>query len=256
MNNGFCHAVTESLMDRLEPDAPLDDRIRSLYHRVLARDPVDEEIALGRLFVSGSPGETTGAFNPWQFGYGSPGDDGKVQFVPLPHFAANAWQGGPQRPDPKLGWVILNSAGGHPGNDQQHMAIRRWVSPVSGVIRVSGVAQHPAEDGDGVRCRIVSSRQGETGRWIVRNGRTTTGVAAITVRAGDTIDFLTDCRTGPNHDSFEWMVSLRAISTSDPDRNREWNSRQGFHGPLLKPLTRWQQYAQTLLLTNEFLFLD
>jgi len=256
MNNGFVHAVTEPLVARLDVDARVDDRIRSLYQTVLARDPVDEEITLGRRFVSDSTVQTGGIRSRWQFGYGSLRDDSSVQFTLLPHFDGNAWQGGPRRPDPKLGWVTLNAAGGHPGNDLQHMVIRRWVSPADGVIQVSGTARHPSDKGDGVQCRVTAGRAGEAGRWVVRNKQVTTRVTALEVRAGDTVDFLTDCRTNPNYDTFEWKVTVQFTRTSNRNLSRAWDSRQDFHGPLPEPLTRWQQYAQTLLLTNEFLFLD
>src|SRR2546430_17468027 len=31
----------------------------------------------------------------------------------------------------QIGWVLLNATGGHPGNDPQHAAIRRWTAPRS-----------------------------------------------------------------------------------------------------------------------------
>src|SRR5262249_11775383 len=72
----------------------------------------------------------------WQFGYGAYDDAAKrvAQFAALPHFTGSAWQGGAALPDPTLGWVILNGAGGHPGNDQQHAAIRRWTAPAKGTL--------------------------------------------------------------------------------------------------------------------------
>ena len=52
-----------------------------------------------------------------------------ASFEPLPHFTGAAWQGGAAWPDGKLGWVQLTAAGGHPGNDLAHAAIRRWTAP-------------------------------------------------------------------------------------------------------------------------------
>jgi hypothetical protein len=255
MNNGFAHAMTESLVARLNPRAPVEQRVRLTYRQILARDPDAEELALGRLFVSGSTGGPA-ISSPWRFGYGFVGENGKVAFTPLPHFENGSWQGGPRRPDPKLGWCILSPDGGHPGNDQKHMVIRRWVSPIDGAISVSGRLTHPAKEGDGVRGRVISSRLGERGNWTSRSQKTATNIARVDVRKGDHIDIITDCLSNPNHDSFQWTVNLRAVETSSPKDTRTWNSREQFHGPLPRPLTRWQQYAQTLMLTNEFLFLD
>jgi hypothetical protein len=255
MNNGFSHAMTDSLVARLNPRAPVEQRIRMAYQQVLARDPDAEELALGQLFVSGSTSSPTST-SPWRFGYGTVDEDGKVAFTRLPHFDSGSWQGGPLRPDPKLGWCILHRDGGHPGNDQKHMVIRRWVSPIDGVISVSGLLTHPAKEGDGVRGRVISSRLGERGTWTSKNQKTNTNIDRVEVHKGDQIDIITDCLSNPNHDSFQWSVNLRVVETSSPDTTRNWNSRDQFHGPLPRPLSRWQQYAQTLMLTNEFLFLD
>ena len=35
-----------------------------------------------------------------------------------------------------------------------------------------------------------------------------------------------------------------------------WDSVSGFHGPLVPPLSRWEQLAQVLLMSNEFMFVD
>ncbi|MDA0589654.1 MAG: PSD1 and planctomycete cytochrome C domain-containing protein [Planctomycetota bacterium] len=255
MNNGFSHAITESLVARLDPRVPDEERIRLAYRQILARDPDAEELALGRLFVSGS---TSGLAisSPWQFGYGLIDEAGKVDFTPLPHFENDSWQGGPQRPDPKLGWCILNRDGGHPGNDPKHMVIRRWVSPIDGVISVKGVLDHPAKEGDGVRGRVISSRLGERGTWTARSQKVTTNVDRVEVHKGDHLDVVTDCLSSPNHDSFQWTVNVQVVEASTPDSARNWNSRDQFHGPPPDPLSRWQQYAQALILTNEFLFLD
>ena len=255
MNNGFSHAMTVSLVARLNPKAPVEQRIRQTYRQILARDPDAEELALGRLFVSGST-SARAITNPWEFGYGTVDGSGKVKFTPLPHFGNDAWQGGPKLPDTKIGWCVLRRDGGHPGNDQQHMVIRRWTSPINGVIRVTGQLSHPANQGDGVRGRVISSRLGEQGQWSLKNKVAVTNVSRIEVRRGDHVDIVTDCLSNPNHDSFRWSVDLRVLETSSPDTTRRWNSREQFHGPLPRPVTRWQQYAQTLMLTNEFLFLD
>ena len=36
----------------------------------------------------------------------------------------------------------------------------------------------------------------------------------------------------------------------------QWDSRTGFRGPLPKPLGSWSRYAQALLMTNEFAYID
>ena len=46
------------------------------------------------------------------------------------------------------------------------------------------------------------------------------------------------------------------ITASDKDPGQVWESSSGFHGPLAVPLTRWQELAQILLMSNEFAFVD
>ena len=46
-------------------------------------------------------------------------------FEPLPHFTGEAWQGGKNWPDEKLGWAQLTAMGGHAGNDRQLLATPR-----------------------------------------------------------------------------------------------------------------------------------
>ena len=74
-------------------------------------------------------------------------------------------------------------------------------------------------------------------------------------KQGDTIDFVTDCRTNVDYDAFNWTVTLR-LTTSDNRPEQVWDSTSGFHGPLTPPLTRWQELAQVLLMSNEFVFVD
>jgi len=45
------------------------------------------------------------------------------------------------------------------------MVIRRWTSPVEGVIAISGKILHDEDEGDGIRARIVSSDAGLLGSW-------------------------------------------------------------------------------------------
>jgi hypothetical protein len=166
----------------------------------------------------------------WQFGYGAYNEAAKRvgQFAALPHFTGAAWQGGATLPDSTLGWVIVNGAGGHPGNDQQHAAIRRWTAPAKGALAIAGKLRHPSENGDGVRGRIVSSRQGSVGEWAVKTGETETTVPTVEVEAGDTIDFVTDCAGEVTSDSFEWRVHLTLVGGGPA---AVWDSAADFHGP-------------------------
>lgn len=167
----------------------------------------------------------------WQFGYGScDTPSGRTaSFTPLGHWTGSSWQGGPALPDMATGWVLLHAEGGHPGNNPDFCAIRRWTSPIAGVVTLQGTLGHGGEAGDGVRGRIVSSSAGIVGEWSVHNGQATTNIDQINVNAGDTIDFITDCLEHVNADSFTWPVELTLTRQGEPSLN--WKSREGLHGP-------------------------
>jgi hypothetical protein len=193
----------------------------------------------------------------WQYGTGrfDLATQRVVGFADLPHWTGAAWQGGPQLPDPQRNWAILHQQGGHPGNGQELAAIRRWTSPVRATIQIRGTLEHPAENGDGVRGRIVSSREGLVGEWSVKKSSVKTETKALAVEPGDTIDFIADCRDTVESDSFTWNVELQPAVELDAKAaagsarpGGKWNSATGFQGPssASKPLltlirTAWQR---------------
>jgi hypothetical protein len=194
----------------------------------------------------------------WQYGWGhyDPGTS-QITFHPLPHFNNYSWQGGKELPDAKLGWVLLNAEGGHPG-DQQHAAIRRWIAPRSGAIEIIGELHHASDKGDGVRSRVIS-KKAVIGEWTAFNSTVSTSAKRLDVATGEVIDFVTDCRASVEFDSFTWSPTVRYVTAVSNDPRREWSAKTDFAGPQKeKPrlLTAWDKYAQVLLLANELVFVD
>jgi len=233
-------------------------RINRMYQFTLGRDAGAEELADALEFVDrGEPPRSIKIINQlaWQFGWGMLDEtSAKVQFQAMPRFTGSTWQGGPALPDAALGWAMLNANGGHPG-DAAHQTIRRWTAPAAGMLHIEGVLSHMSEVGDGVRGRIVASRGGVVGAWDVFHADVATAPPQIAVEAGDTIDFVTDCRAGVDYDNFNWTVTMR-LTPSGGDPMQLWDSVGGFHGPLVPPLSRWDQLAQVLMMSNEFMFVD
>jgi hypothetical protein len=198
MNSPFVIEQAKGLVSRAEfrTASNDDERVRLLYQLAYQRDPSREEIKWAREFLRAPPPLSVGiGAAAWQFGYGG-FDEGTKRvknFQKLPFFTGSAMQGGPALPDAKLGWVTLNENGGHPGNDQDHAAIRRWTAPRDGTITISGALEHPSAEGDGVRGRIVSSRSGVLGQWLVHHRKEEIRLENIAVRRGETIDFARDC---------------------------------------------------------------
>jgi CHASE1-domain containing sensor protein len=81
---------------------------------------------------------------------------------------------------------------------------------------------------------------------------------AVEVKGGDHLDFVVDMRAEYSFDSFTWVPKVRFTDAAAASARAEWSARDDFSGPQPKvePLTPWQQYAQALLLANEFMFVD
>ena len=152
---------------------------------------------------------------------------------------------------------MLNRKGGHPGANATNGAIRRWTAPFTGRIALSGELEHPAEAGDGIKARIVSSRQGQLQEWDVFHRKQATALVEVEVRRGETLDFLVEPRADENSDGFTWAPVIRRLESASTGSS-DWRAARDFGGPqsLPVPLDSWQQYAQVLLSANEFIFID
>ena len=267
MNNPFVVEQALGLVNRKEIASEKDPakRIRALYGIVFGRPATRGEIDLGRAFIAaeekGGDAPVVGA-GDWKYGYGTfDSKAGRVRdFLPLPHFTGTAWQGGPKLPDPKLGWLILSATGGHP--DPAHgSAIRRWTAPRTGAVSIEGVLEHAEKPGNGVRARIVSSRLGVLASWSAHHTRAGTKMSRVEVRKGDTIDFVVDSRGDVGWDSFSWAPVVRMKTPPAATAANQpivWDARADFLSQPAprKALTPWEKYAQVLLLSNEFMFVD
>ena len=246
------------------------DKLTRLYRLVYQRAPTPGQLEAGLRFIASPPPEPPAepprpVLTAWQYGYGEYNDAVKrvVRFTPLPHYTGKAWQGGANWPDLKLGWVQLTAEGGHAGNDLQHAAIRRWVAPRDAIVDITGTVNHEPTEGDGITARIISSRDGLLGAWTLHTQKAEARTNAVMVKKGDTLDFAVDYRADLNSDQFKWAPVIRATGTDDASPNKdapvEWNAKKEFTGPPAPPpapLTAWEKYAQALLLSNEFLFVD
>lgn len=236
-------------------------RVRAMFQQTLQRDPGPLEISESLTLIDAAIESTSQAGAPltardWQYGYGTFDENaGRVAgFTPLPHFDGKAWQGGSNWPDKKLGWVQLTASGGHPGNDRQHAAIRRWTAPRSMIIEIRSKLIHESAEGDGVRAFVVNSRGGKLLSTAIHHKSEDMNVKAFTVEQGETIDFVTDIDKVLNSDQYSWDVSL--AEREDGEDSATWNSNADFPHEIVNHLTAWEQLAQALLCSNEFLFID
>ncbi|MGI8965814.1 MAG: DUF1553 domain-containing protein, partial [Limisphaerales bacterium] len=266
MNSPFVMAQVQSLTTNkmFQNISTTPARVQYLYQKIYQRAPAPDELQAAEKFLKtqttlASPNKTAPI---WQYGYGHFDQEKKVvKFSALSCFTNNQWQASETFPDPRFGHLMLNPTAGHPGNRLEHSAIRRWTSPGAATIKIEGTLVHLSDKGDGVLGRIVSSRPGELGHWIAQNGETKTVVAQCEVQRGDTIDFIVEMRTNSNSDTFQWAPLVSILKTTDegaPLKRKTWSAQNDFEGPPKKKelLNSWGQYAQILLLSNEFNFID
>lgn len=270
LNDVFAAARSKALAARPEiAGASDEERVQRLYQLVLQRPPTPSEATAAKRFIAAAemdlpppkPVETA-----WRYGWGEYDHAAKQikAFAPLPHFTGKAWQGGSKWPDDALGWAQLTAEGGHAGNDLQHAVIRRWIAPRDATVAIAGSITHEVVPGDGVRAFVVSNRQGELKSREVHNSVAEMAVPAVEVKQGDTLDFVVDFRDGLNSDQFKWapvitVLDVAAANATAPAAIASWNAKVEFSGPAPAynpPLKPWEQYAQVLLLSNEFVFVD
>ena len=182
----------------------------------------------------------------WSYGFGTFDEAANRtgSFTPLEYFAEARWQAGATVPDAALGYVFLSASGGHPDN-QDRAVIRRWTAAESGLVAMTGKLSHSSPNGDGVRGRIVSTRSGKIAEWTAFNNASDTAVADIAVEAGDTIDFITDCRESITSDSFSWPVTISLKNGSGSEQ--VFAAADGFAGPSETP----QQIVGQIIRTFE-----
>ncbi len=204
----------------------------------------------------------------WQYGYGAydAAKERVTRFTLFTTHTENTWQAGPKIPDPGVGYAMLSAQGGHPGNRPEYAVIRRWTAPMNATLTIHGTLNHPADQGDGVQARVVSSRDGLLGSWTAFHGTAETHVENVHVRRGDTLDFIVDCRANDGFDSFAWAPVLHTVKPDGPttaalhsSTTGEWNAETDFDtqpAVARATLDRWERYIQTLFMTNEFNFID
>ena len=268
MNSPFLTARAKALAARADvASAPSpQQRVRRMYKLVYQRDPTPQQLETAVKFV-----EATAAAAPppppkpvetaWQYGFAEfdPATKRMKNFEPLKQFTGKAWQGGTEYPDGKLGWVQLTADGGHAGNDLRHAAVRRWVAPRDARVAITGAVRHTHEAGDGVVASIVSSRDGLLATYALHNRKADANVEPIVVKKGDTLDFVVNFGADLNSDDFEWAPIIKSLDPSQADEPNAWDAKKEFAGPPTHhpvALSPWEQYAQVLLESNEFLFVD
>jgi hypothetical protein len=265
MNGPFSVNASRKFAEEVTEDSHTDlERVFSLYRAAYQRAPSPEEAVASLRFLKADRARPpfTPPASTWQYGTGEYHETAdKVKgFKPFGYFASKEqkWQEGEVYPaKSEFGYASLGAKTGHPGRTPATAVARRWISPVNGVIKVRGELGHDSADGDGVRARLISDRQGKLGEWVAKHEKKKTKVDTIEIRKGEALYFIVDCRTNDGFDSFEWDPGI-SVSGGGAEDGRSWSASKDFHDPseIPKPLDSLGKLAQILLASNEFVFED
>ena len=85
--------------------------------------------------------------------------------------------------------------------------------------------------------------------WTVAPEASVKTELTLKVAAGEVVDFLVESTGEEGWDSFTWAPVISKTGENLPLAE----AREGFSGPALD---RWPLFAQVLLLSNEFLYVD
>lgn len=277
MNSGFTMRRARKLVDRLDTAVSDDPRQRvvQLYRWIYGRDPSPDELAIGIGYATSDSVDQPASLRAnvaetsWRYGYGrhDPETHRVVSFAELPHFNGTRWQETPDSHEVTKQSAYLSASGGRPGRDSNHSVIRRWTAPPNptGLYRVKGQVKPIAyaTAGDGYDVWVVSSRNGLLKHFPVDGSKVVdVGIERINIESGEHIDFIVSCRGSNNFDEFTWSPVVSRIR-EEPSGNfidlETWPASAAFQRSVprwLGALTPWQQYAQILLIANEFMFVD
>jgi mono/diheme cytochrome c family protein len=259
MNSPFVLDNTKALAAAAKPASAADRpaAVQKLYRAALQRAATPAEVSRALAFLDSYPPNdvVVPEATTWSYGFADYDDKAKkvTAFTPLA-FAGNVVKG------VKLAGVDLTGLEIGPDGGKAtkvRAACRRWTAPEDGKIDVAAELSHTAPAGDGVLCRIVSSRTGLLGEWTAANDSVPTKLKAVEVKKGDALDFLTFSKTDPAGNSFRWAPTITMPErqmAALPGTMMKWDAKTHFFdtSKLPAPLGPWEELAQVLLLSNEF----
>ncbi len=260
MNSPFVVDQARLLVARDEIQTLKDpkERVKTLYRLALSREPTADEADMALQFVSSQNDPVLEAnrqtITQWQYGWGDFDPEfGTVNFRPFTRFIKDHWQPATAYPDREtFGYLALHAGGGHPDNAEAHNTVVRWTAPDDMVVNLSGVLRKPKAEGDGVRARIYSVSKGLILEKVAEPGKeASTVLKGVSVKRGETLDFVVDCMANNSHDSYTWEPEV----TNAADDSQYWNYGEDYSGPG-RLATPWENLAQALFCTNEFMFVD
>ncbi|MCG8648178.1 MAG: DUF1549 and DUF1553 domain-containing protein, partial [Pirellulales bacterium] len=257
LSNGAAQAVR-----RQAPKSTPRELARAMFVRILQRHPTDEEWAAATQFLAQPVVPLQPPLDPrslWSYGTAAVGEDGRPgAFEPFKVFRENRWQTSDEFPSKgPMGHAFLGKSGGHTAGDVKVAVVRRFTAPFSGRAELIGTMAHRSQKGDGIeasfwvgdRVLFQEKQQGNNRPY---------GPLKTRVESGQAIDLVALAGESSSFDSFDWNVKIKLVG--DDQRIVETDSVRHFSGPFnpesVQPLDRLAQLAQTLMMSNEFAFID
>lgn len=259
LNSAFVVENAKALATAVKPKSAADRpaSVRALYRAVLQREPSPAEVERALKFLDVYPAHdvVVPEATAWAYGFAEYDEKAKkvTAFTPL-KFAGNVVKGTKVGSTDATGVEVTNDGG---KTAKAVATCRRWIAPEDGKIDVAAELSHAGTIGDGVLCRIVSSRSGLLGEWTAKGNSVATALKAVEVKKGDTLDFLTFAQADPTGDSYRWAPTISMPGRempAMPGMAMKWDAKTNFLDPakLPAPLGPWEELAQVLLLTAEF----
>jgi len=256
---------------KLQGTTPDSEALRSMYQRILARDPKPDEVELAQRFLADAT--VLDAEKPFRWSYGTVAftraADGKPAisgFEPFKHLTERA--GGSQRmwspsekipsADPKWSYAFWANYGGHAA-PKELAVTARWHVPADLKVTIDGTLSRNTDHGDGVRAWIHNSRTGMLSEYFV-NPKAQKNPTRLTteVQKGDLLSFIVHNEAQSDHDSFDWQPRITLTDTGDllSDAKADFCDASRWPFARQKPQSPLSQLVQVLLISNEFMFLD
>ena len=271
MNGSFVAEQARALVARCEDFAQCVD---SVHLNVLGRplDSRERNEAMEFLALAGeTASEELGAApnRTWLHGTArlDPGEGEVKDFRSMDYRVDDRLQPSPMLASRIGGRAGLTALGGFPGDGLDSAVVRRWTALRSMRVAVQGTLNHPLSSqarrfdySNGIRGWLISSKRGLLGNWTVRGFEAETTIRNLEVDKGEYLDFVVDSLGDYESDSFQWSPRIEEQLTADQRQSgmepQSWSAEEDFPGFREEPLGPLEQYAQVLLMTNEFAIRD
>jgi len=272
MNSPFMQKQAGALASRMPVTGttPDSETIKTLYRRVLQREPKTDELDIAQRFLSEAGTLQSEVAFRWTYGTERLQRDasGKVTLTDWKPFTVlkdqhkrPTWSHTGTIPDPQWRYAMQHERGGHaPAEDLVNTM--RWTAPADATLQIDTELVRDSDRGNGVRGLVFSNRTGLIAEALADPKHKRQPInAKLTVKKGDVLHFALSSEGETDSDSYDWQAKISQLD-ADGSLTLLTDSRTDFCGADQWPLNRAKpqrplaQLAQALIMSNEFMFVD